>query len=180
MTLAEILEALPPACDVLRDYQHEQLRAVSQAMRAGDRRILAQLATGGGKTHEIASIALAAHTAEQRVLILATRTRLVRQIHERLEAFAVPHGVIAAELPGMLDHFQQIQVASADTLYRRCIADERMHLPPADVVIFDEAHLAAAESRLALLARYSGALLVGFTATPARKSGAPLREAFEN
>jgi DNA repair protein RadD len=179
--LASFLEELPPpACDVLRDYQREQLRSAQQAIRAHIRRILLQAPTGSGKTHEIAAATLAAHRAGLRVLILTTRTRLVRQIHERLEAFGVGHGVIAAQLPSMIDRFQFVQVASADTLYRRCLVSDRTPLPPADIVIFDEAHLAAADSRLKLLEQYPRAVLLGFTATPARKSGRPLREAFDH
>jgi superfamily II DNA or RNA helicase len=164
---------------VLRPYQRQQLAEVSTALHSGLRRILVQLATGGGKTHELAAIALAASLAGLRVLILATRTRLVRQIHERLEAFGVAHGVIAAEMPGLLDRFQPVQVASADTLYRRCLGDGHTPLPAADVVIFDEAHLATAGSRMAILEQYPQAVHLGFTATPARKSGTSLSAAFE-
>jgi len=56
------------------------------------RRILVQLPTGAGKTHLIAAMVAAAVLTGLRVLILATRTRLVRQLHERLVAFDVRHG----------------------------------------------------------------------------------------
>jgi len=143
------------------------------------RRPLVEGPTGYGKTHIIAAVTAAASIAGLRVLILATRTRLVRQISERLLAFNVPHGVIAASLPGMTHAAMSVQVASADTLYRRCIADQRRPLPGADVVIFDEAHLATAESRLRILQSYPEAAWIGFTATPARKSGSSLSAAFE-
>jgi superfamily II DNA or RNA helicase len=177
--LAGFLDSLPPVCDALRQYQRQGLAEIAQALHAGERRILRQLPTGGGKTHEIAAVTRCAVNAGLRVLILATRTRLVRQIHERLEAFGVPHGIIAAELCGMFDAFQFVQVASADTLYRRCLGDGVMPLPAAEVVIFDEAHLAAADSRMALLQQYPNALRLGFTATPARKSGKSLSMAFD-
>ncbi|MGH3429072.1 MAG: DEAD/DEAH box helicase, partial [Mycobacteriales bacterium] len=177
--LASALEALPPSCDVLRDYQRKQVGTIGRALRAGYRRPLAQAPTGSGKTHSMAAIAAAASEAELRVLIMATRTRLVRQIHERLELFAIPHGVIAAELRGMVDWYHPVQVASADTLYRRCLGDGHMSLPSADVVIFDEAHLAVADSRLALLESYPEAVRIGFTATPARKSGRSLGAALD-
>ena len=179
LPFASFVDSLPPACDVLRSYQREGLAEIAQAMREGERRILRQLPTGGGKTHEIAAVTLCASNNVLRVLILATRTRLLSQIHDRLEAFGVPHGVIAAELRGMFDASKLVQVASADTLYRRCIADARMPLPSAEVVIFDEAHLAAADSRMAILEQYPEALRLGFTATPARKSGKSLSAAFD-
>lgn len=177
--LASALEALPESCDVLRDYQRDQIGTIARALRAGYRRPIAQAPTGSGKTHSISAITSAASLADLRVLILATRTRLVRQIHERLEAFGVDHGVLAAELPALRNLMLSVQIASADTIYRRCLGDGRTPLPTADVVIFDEAHLAAAESRMAILGQYPSAVRIGFTATPARKSGRSLAAAFD-
>ncbi len=177
--LAGFLDSLPRCCDVLSDYQREQLAVTGRALRAGYRRIVLQAPTGSGKTHCIAAVTAGAADSGLRVLILATRTRLVRQIHDRLEEFGVAHGVVAAPLPELLDHARAVQIASADTLYRRSIAESRLPLPPAEVVIFDEAHLAGAESRLAILGSYPQALRLGFTATPARKSGRGLSAVFD-
>lgn len=177
--LASALESLPPACDVLRDYQRQQLATIARALRMGYRRPIAQAPTGSGKTHEIAAITLAASQAELRVLILATRTRLVRQAHEQLDASGVAHGVFAAELPSLRNLLLPIQVASADTMCRRCLGDGHTPLPGADVVIFDECHLASADTRLALLESYPDAVRIGFSATPARKSGRSLSAAFD-
>ncbi|MDE2450990.1 MAG: DEAD/DEAH box helicase family protein, partial [Gammaproteobacteria bacterium] len=177
--LAGALEVLPPACDVLRDYQREQIATIARALRMGYRRPIAQAPTGSGKTHEIAAIALAASQADLRVVILATRTRLVRQIHERLDAFGVSHGVFAAELPALRNLLLPVQVASADTMHRRCIGDGHTPLPAADAVIFDECHLAAADTRLKLLEAYPDAVRLGFSATPAKKSGRSLKAAFD-
>jgi DNA repair protein RadD len=114
-----------------------------------------------------------------RVLVLATRTRLVRQIHDRLDSMDVRHGVIAASLPGLTAWSQLVQVASVDTLYRRCVAGNKMPLPGADVVVFDEAHLALGASRQAILNSYPNTWQFGFTATPAKTSGASLRDQFD-
>jgi superfamily II DNA or RNA helicase len=143
------------------------------------RNVLVQAPTGAGKTHLIATLVAAAMVAGLRVLVLATRTRLVRQLHERLEGFDVPHGVMAAALPGLTNWSKPVQIASVDTLYRRCVADKRMPLPGADVVVFDEAHLALGASRQALLDAFPGAFVFGFTATPAKTSGAALADRFE-
>jgi superfamily II DNA or RNA helicase len=164
---------------VLRDYQRAQVADLVAALRNGSRRILLQGATGSGKTHTGSAITLAASSGSLRVLILATRTRLVRQWHERLVSFGVAHGVIAAELPELRNYSALVQVASADTLHRRAVADQRMQLPPADLVIFDESHLAAADTRLGLLDSYPGAVRIGFSATPARKSGCGLGAVFD-
>jgi len=179
MAISSWLDVLPPQAECLRPYQREQIATLALALHAGHRRIVLQAPTGAGKTHQIAAITAAATEHGLRVLTLAIRTRLVRQLHGRLEEFGVVHGVIAAPLPELRNNSATVQVASADTLHRRCIADRRMPLPAADVVIFDEAHLAGADSRLALLESYPAALRIGFTATPARKSGRGLGHVFE-
>jgi hypothetical protein len=173
------LDALPPQADCLRDYQLEQVGHVAEAMRQDFKRILVQGATGSGKTHVIATIVLAAFMASHRVLILATRTRLVRQLHERLIAFAVPHGVIANPLPELRNYSALVQIASVDTLHRRAVVNEHIPMPGADVVIFDEAHLSTADTRINIMDAYPEALRIGFTATPARKSGRSLSAAFD-
>jgi DNA repair protein RadD len=174
------LDTLPPQADCLRDYQTRQIAEIATEVRRGCRRILAQAPTGAGKTHIIGAIVSAAYLAGLRVLILATRTRLVRQLHERLIQFSVPHGAIAAPLPELRNYSAAVQVASVDTLYRRSLVDEKLPLPSADVVIFDEAHLSTADTRIRLLDSYPEALRVGFTATPARKSGLSLGAAFDS
>jgi DNA repair protein RadD len=174
------LDSLPPVAECLLGHQTRQIAQIAAEIRRGHRRILAQAPTGAGKTHIIATIVSAARLADLRVLILATRTRLVRQLHERLAQFRVPHGAIAAPLPELRNYSAAVQVASVDTLYRRSLVDGKLPLPAADVVIFDEAHLATAETRIRLLESYPGALRLGFTATPARKSGLSLGSAFDS
>lgn len=172
------LGTLPPQADCLRDYQRSMVSDVAAALMRF-RRILLQAPTGAGKTTIFAIITAAAVLAGLRVLILATRTRLVRQIHERLDDFDVAHGVIAAAMPGFTRWSSPVQVASVDTLYRRAVAGTRMPLPIANLVIFDEAHLALGASRQALLDSYPTAVILGVTATPAKTSGAALRDQFD-
>jgi DNA repair protein RadD len=173
------LDVLPVAADCLRDYQRQQLAEIASAMHAGVRRILVQAPTGSGKTHLIACIVAAVQAAGLPVLVLATRTRLLKQLLERLEAFDVRAGVIAAAIPGRIHRGLQVQVASADTLHRRAVVNGHMPLPSASVVIFDEAHLASADTRLGILDSYPDAVRIGLTATPARKSGKSLGVAFD-
>ena len=172
------LDVLPPQASVLRTYQRELVAQLAIAIKSA-RCALVQAPTGSGKTHVIATIVAAAMLAGLRVLVLATRTRLVRQLHERLDTFELPHGVLAAAIPGLANWSRPVQIASVDTLYRRCLVDRKMPLPGADVVIFDEAHLALGASRQALLDSFPGAFIFGFTATPAKTSGAALSDRFE-
>jgi DNA repair protein RadD len=163
---------------VLRVYQHKTFDEIRIALE-DCRHVLLQSPTGSGKSHLIGAVVAAAEVAGLSVLILATRTRIVWQLHERLEAFQIDHGVIAAALPALNYRAARVQVASVDTLYRRALVDCKVPLPSADVVIFDEAHLALGQSRIALLERYPKAIHLGFTATPAKVSGRPLSERFD-
>jgi superfamily II DNA or RNA helicase len=178
-TPADWLHVPASMAGALRDYQSAHIEQAGDAVRRGVRRVLMQAPTGSGKTTEIVAICKAATDAGLRALILATRTRVVRQISERLASFQLAHGVLAAALPQHRWHAAAVQVASVDTLYRRAVLDERMPLPPAELVVFDEAHLAAGDSRVAILDRYPHATHIGLTATPAKISGRPLSELFE-
>lgn len=176
---ADWLDVLTPTAECLFDYQRGLIAEIAIQLHAGHTRILAQAPTGAGKTHIMAAIVTAALVAGLRVLVLATRTRLVRQIHDRLLGFEVRHGVVAATLPELRNYSAAVQVASIDTLHRRALVSDKMPMPAADVVIFDEAHLATAKTRLRVLDSYPKALRIGFTATPARKSGLSLAAAFD-
>jgi superfamily II DNA or RNA helicase len=172
------LDDLPAVASILRDYQHQLVGDASRAMRR-HRRLCWQAPTGSGKTVIIGAVVAAAIAAGLRILILATRTRLVRQLHDRLDAYGIPHGILAASMPGYVAWGKPAQIASVDTLYRRCIADQRMPMPSADLVIFDEAHLALGASRQKILNAFPDAWIFGFTATPAKTSGASLRDQFD-
>jgi superfamily II DNA or RNA helicase len=173
------LDELPPAADCLYPHQRTQLAKLADAINRCIRRPLITAPTGAGKTHQIATIAAAATAAGLQTLILATRSRLVRQVRERLEAFGVPYGVRAAAVKGYTNLTAPVQICSADTIYRRCLVDCRAPLPDADVVCFDEAHLALGASRVAILDRYPHAYRIGFTATPAKVSGRSLAGQFD-
>jgi superfamily II DNA or RNA helicase len=172
------LDELPDIASILRDYQRQLVAEGSRAMRR-HRRLCWQAPTGSGKTVIIGAVVAAAILADLRVLILATRTRLVRQLHERLDAYRIEHGILAASMPGYVNWSKPAQIASVDTLYRRGIADRKMPMPIADLVIFDEAHLALGMSRQKILNAYPHAWIFGFTATPAKTSGASLRDQFD-
>lgn len=176
---ADFLDVLTAEAEILRLYQRGMLTEAAQAIRRF-RRLCLQAPTGSGKTVVIGALVAAAIAAGLRVLILATRTRLVRQLHERMDTYGIEHGILAASMPGYVNWSKPAQVSSVDTLYRRCFVSKRMPLPIADVVVFDEAHLALGASRQKILNAYPNAWIFGFTATPAKTSGAPLREQFDH
>jgi superfamily II DNA or RNA helicase len=72
-----------------------------------------------------------------------------------------------------------VQVASVQTLHVRGIKTARIEMPPAKLVIVDEAHHVNAESWKAIVDAYPDAYVLGFTATPCRGDGRGLGGVFE-
>lgn len=161
----------------LRPYQISAVNDLRASIIAGHRRPLLQAPTGSGKTIVAREITQAAVEKGSRVLFLAPRRELIFQTAAKLDAVGLPHGVLMAGVNP--DPTGRVQVASIPTLYSRCI--KRNHpLPPADLVLVDEAHLAITRSTLAVLDRYAGRPIVGLTATPARGDGRGLGEVFDD
>ena len=159
---------------VLRDYQAPMVDRVRAEFRAGRRRVLMVLPTGGGKTICFCYIAANAAARGNRVWILAHRVELVDQISESLRMFNVTHGFIAADYPPR--RTSAVHIASVQTLIRRIDRE-----PAPDLIIVDEAHHATANNTLGrILAARPRARVLGVTATPWRLSGEGLGEVFES
>jgi superfamily II DNA or RNA helicase len=154
----------------LRPYQRELVDEVRSALRAS-RSVLLQSGTGSGKTATAAEILRMVTARGRRSLFLAHLDSLIEDTHARLVAAGINAGFVQAGRPR--DPAAPVQVASLATLH---IRGER---PPADVVIFDEAHRAASASVRGILEAYPGAFLLGLTATPQRGDGRPLGDVFQ-
>jgi len=162
----------------LRPYQSDTINNLRESMKAGFRRIVLQLPTGGGKTRIAAEVIRMANEKRNRTLFLAPRRELITQACSALVRQGLRPGVIMAGEPRDLG--ADVQVASFDTLHARAIRSHRMAMPEADLVIVDEAHLSIAESRKTIIAHYGDARIVGLTATPARGDGRGLGEIYED
>ncbi len=162
-------------CVTLRPYQARALDALRAQVRAGIRSMLLVAPTGAGKTVMFAEIIRSFRERSRApALVIAHRAELVNQAVAKLAAVGVKAGVLMGADP-RADASRDVQVASIQTLYRRI---ER-GLPPAGLVIYDEAHHAASRSARAVLERYPEALLIGCTATPWRGDRIGLGEVFK-
>ena len=83
----------------------------------------------------------------------------------------MPHGIIARWAHGPTSH--RVQIASVMTLVRRL---DQFH---PTLLIYDEAHHAAAPTWQRITAAYREADLLGLTATPRRLDGKPLDDIFD-
>lgn len=154
----------------LRPYQEGAIEAVRAQIRAGKRRVLLNIPTGGGKTLTAASILASAVAKGSRVLFVAHRKELIDQTCTTFGRLGITSiGVIRAKDPRK-DLSQPIQIASIQTLARR-------DKPPADVVVIDEGHRALAKSYIKhLFESYPSAVFLLLTATPCRTDGRPLKD----
>ncbi len=169
---------------MLRDYQQQCLQAICSGFREGVSRQLAQLPTGGGKTHIFAHLPNAlGFTESDRTLVLAHREELIEQAREKLHA-ANPDTSIGVEMAGQTAGPDDgIVVASVQSLTHRLDRHD-----PADfrLLIVDEAHHGVAPTYRKIFEHFgfgNGArgdrLLIGFTATAKRGDGVGLAAVFD-
>ncbi len=149
----------------LRPHQTRAIDDVREAFRR-HRRVLLVAPTAFGKTATSAQLIAWAVAKRRRVLFLVHRREIVLDTHRRLPGSGlVMAGERVTEAP--------VQVASIQTVVAR-----EQH-PPADLVVWDEAHHCDADTYRAVAAQYPKAWHLGLSATPTRADGAGLRDAFD-
>ena len=133
----------------LRKYQSDIIVDFHRAVASGTRRIMLVAPTGAGKTVIFADIVRSQVAASKSVLVFAHRREIISQTGGKLHALGVSHGIIQAGFsPRPLE---RVQVAGIQTLHRRAIHTDNMLLPPADLLIVDEAHHATAATYRAII-----------------------------
>ena len=158
----------------LRDYQKYAIEAVRNSYRKGNRRPLLVSPCGSGKTIVFSYIAAGMHQSGKRVLILAHRRELLKQISNALKAVNVRHSVMAGGSRGI--PITNVVVASVFTLARRL-----QYFPAPDLIIGDEAHHFTPESTWGQCVQaFPRAHVLGVTATPERLDGKGLGQMFDD
>jgi superfamily II DNA or RNA helicase len=160
-----------------RAYQHDAVERLRVEVGKGIRRLILQASTGAGKTIMACLVISSAVAKGSRVLFLAHARELIYQCSNKLATSGIEHGIIMRGDGYNLD--RPVQVASKDTLISRAIRNGKLGLPPAELVVVDECHLSMAKCYLELLNRYPKAVILGLTATPARKSGKGLGDYYK-
>lgn len=146
----------------LRDYQSDLISRTYRAMNAGDRHVIAQLSTGGGKSVIGAKVGQDCSDRKNHLLWIVHRRELVQQAAVHLIMGGLdPAFIMAGEKP---DPDKPVQIASLASLARR-------RKPHADLVVYDEVHHSASESAQKILNHYKDAFWLGLTATPCRLDG---------
>lgn len=155
----------------LRDYQQANIDEIRAHQVAGERSVLWQLPTGGGKTAGATFMAGRASERGRRVWFVCHRRELLRQSSDAFSEAGIRHGMIAAG--ALYDRRLLVHVCGIDTLRRRLD-----RVAPPDVVIWDECHHMAAASWASVFAAFPRARHIGLSATPARLDGRGLGEYF--
>ena len=157
----------------LRQYQQELVDRTRGALSRGQRSALLVAPTGSGKTVVACHIIEQAKAKGTRTLFVAHRTELITQCSGKLHENGVDHGIIKAGFEP--NPWLQVQVASVQTYVRRADAIKHEY----GLVIFDEAHHAAAASYQKIREHNPDAIALGLTATPYRADGKGLKGTFD-
>lgn len=156
---------------VLRDYQTRQNDAITDSARRGHRRIISAMATGSGKSAQIADLTLRCLNKNPRnsVLIVLPRRSLVLQLSQSFHEWGINNGVIMSGIRPF--YMPRVQIASIDTYLAR-VNNGRMEHLDASLLIIDEMHLQFTPKKLEIFARYP--MVVGYSATPIAPRGQSL------
>jgi DNA repair protein RadD len=161
----------------LHPFQQDAVAEIERHIAEGRRRLLLVAPTGSGKTVIASELIRRLIAQYRRVLFLAHRREIIDQTGAKLTANGVRHGIIMSQVDPR--PMEAVQVASIDTLLVRGVRSSAMDLPPADLLVFDEAHRARGRTREHLLSLYPNAVLLGMTATPCRSDGRGLGNLFD-
>jgi len=158
----------------LRDYQETAIHGIRDSFRSGNRRTLLVLPTGGGKTLAFSYIAAGMARNQKRILIVAHRRELLKQISASLTMMGVRHAVMTGGYIGIPT--LPVVVASVFTLARRLA-----RFPEPDLIIVDECHHVTPDSTWGkVIAAFPKARVLGVTATPERLDGKGLGLMFDD
>lgn len=163
----------------LRSYQQQARDRIHAEWDAGHTRTLLVLPTGTGKTIVFASVAADQVRAGDRVLILAHRGELLEQAADKLQRSTGLVSAVEKAESTCLDSWFRVVVGSVQTLQRTA----RLERFPQDyfgTIIIDEAHHAITDGYRRILDYFSGAKVLGVTATPDRGDMRNLGEVFDS
>lgn len=157
----------------LRDYQQQLIEDMRARFRAMDTSILAQLATGGGKTVTSAFMVKGSAAKGKRCLWVVHRREIIMQASKTFWNMDIDHGLIMGG--ALTDPGKLVQIGSVQTVAKRL--NKIGHF---DLIIFDECHHMASAQYQALFDRFPRAQKIGLTATPWRLDGKGLGGWFQS
>lgn len=162
----------------LRPYQQEAKDAVFQKWKEGQKRLLLVLPTGTGKTVVFAAVTEECVRMGSRTLVLAHRVELLEQAADKIKKTTGLGCAMEKAEQTCRGQFYRVVVGSVQTLMR----EKRLRTFPRDyfdTIVVDEAHHCITDSYQKILQYFSGANVLGVTATPDRGDMRDLGEYFQ-
>lgn len=154
----------------LRDYQQDIIDRVRSSIAEGNKRIILQLPTGGGKTRIASEIIDLTTKKNKRALFTCHRQTLVLQAFEaigRPSATSVSMGSSGAYDPDL-----PIQIGMLQTLKSRIGKHGKAYLRELDIIILDEVQYGATSTmQTQLYETYPDTITIGLSATPCTSDG---------
>lgn len=163
----------------LRPYQQAAREAVWNEWESGRQKTLLVLPTGCGKTVVFAKITEDAVRKGGKILILAHRSELLEQAADKLEKTSGLKCAVEKAEQTCIGSWFRVCVGSVQTLMRQ----KRLQQFTTDyfsTIIIDEAHHAISDSYRIILDYFSGANVLGVTATPDRGDQKNLGQIFDS
>ncbi len=163
----------------LRPYQQEAKDRIFEEWDSGHNKTLLVLPTGCGKTIVFAKVTEECVRIGGRVLILAHRGELLEQAEDKIFKVTGLRCAVEKAEESCAGSWYRIVVGSVQTLMR----EKRLaRFSPDffDYIIIDEAHHALSDSYQKIINHFSGAKLLGVTATPDRGDMKNLGQVFES
>lgn len=182
----------------LRPYQTQLKYDAYNSWNAGNRNVLVQLSTGGGKSKIMSEITRDHYQIGQQVSIIAHRNELVTQMSMHVAEQGIPHRIIGAKTTvsqavsqqreklgrSFVDPTAGTAVIGVDTLIARS-DDLSSWCKQQDVWLGDEWHHCIGNDKVEpnkwgkAVRMFSNARGIGFTATPTRADGQGLGREFD-
>lgn len=161
----------------LRPYQVNSIDGVAKKLQQGKKRVIFQLATGGGKTVTFAGL-IHRYLAKQdkKVLVLVHREELLKQARRTLYNW---YDIAAAPVTAGIKYLPDVPVyvAMVETASNR-IRKNQNYFKNIGLVIVDECHIGNFKK---LYEHFNSSWIIGFTATPISGSKKdPLKNHFED
>lgn len=163
----------------LRPYQQQAKDSILSEWHSGVDKTLLVLPTGCGKTIVFAKVTEECVRMGGRVLILAHRGELLEQAADKIMKVTGLGCALEKAESSCTGSWFRVVVGSVQTLMR----EKRLARFPDDYfdyIIIDEAHHALSDSYQKILAHFSGAKVLGVTATPDRGDMKNLGQVFES
>lgn len=154
----------------LRAYQEHGIRSVFSSFKKGNRKVVYQLATGGGKTYtatELIHFFLKSNPSAE-ALFLVHRVELLTQFKDTFESAHPEFEVGIIDAQSKMKRFDlRLNVGMIETSIRRLSKDKIFFGNKTRLLIVDECHNSSFDK---IFQFFPNALVIGLTATPMRLS----------